>query len=164
MSVLLLLSTLPPTCPRTRPKDRRSGRPGRVSTQGIPGIPVGMAASHCFQAVGPGTGLERSASGFSPRVVAPTLRWSRYSAVLLLSAIRPDRTWSATPMTISAQKAIPTTKRTNIHISTAPSLTRSPHGSSIGRVDSGSIEAMSIDKAAGKSVLLSSAFLSVWPP
>jgi hypothetical protein len=67
-------------------------------------------------------------------------------------------------MTISAQKVIPTTKRTNTHISPAPSLTRSLYGSSIGRLDSGSIEAMSIDEAVGESVLLSSAFPSVSHP
>jgi hypothetical protein len=120
-----------------------------------------MAASHCFQAVGPGTGLGRSASGFSSRVVAPTLPWYRYAAMLIFFAFRPDRTWSATPMTISAQKVIPTTKRTTDHIFPAPSLTRSPYGSSIGRCFSGSIERLSIDGAVGKSVLLSSALSSV---
>jgi hypothetical protein len=81
--------------------------------------------------------------------------------MLIFFAFPPDRTWSATPMTISAQKIIPTTKRTNAHISPAPSLTRSPYGSSIGRLDSGSIEAMSINEAVRESVLLSGAFLSV---
>ena len=67
-------------------------------------------------------------------------------------------------MTISAQKVIPTTKRTNTHISPAPSLTRSPYSSSIGRLDPGSIEAMSIDEAVGESVLLSSVFSFVSCP
>jgi hypothetical protein len=64
-------------------------------------------------------------------------------------------------MTISAQKVIPTTKRTSTHISPAPPLTRSPYGSSIGRLDSRSIEATSIDEAVGESILLSSVLASI---